>query len=251
MTVASQTCTQLSLDLFPLSTFESIFESNRVNGMSVRFSGRLRRGWYVKMNTRLGTACLVVPAFLETAPHDIKTALVQWAVLTSACGRRRRDRNTSRQRKSCEGSIYGYIDSIGMVSPRVSRADPASFVFKGLRWDLSEVFDTLNTTYFDGSLSSYVRWGISRFRSYQSTRTGANGRRFSIITIATMYNRPDTPRFAIEGIMFHEMLHIAVPPVKRNFRNIIHGPEFKQRERQFPFRAQWLAWEKSLSNRTV
>jgi hypothetical protein len=57
------------------------------------------------------------------------------------------------------------------------------------------------------------------------------------------------PRFAIEGILFHEMLHIAYPPVIRDGRNVIHGPKFKQNERSFPQHKDWVEWEKTSCNR--
>jgi predicted SprT family Zn-dependent metalloprotease len=52
------------------------------------------------------------------------------------------------------------------------------------------------------------------------------------------------PRHAIEGIVFHEMLHIAIPPYKRSGKNVIHGPEFRKAERGFPHFNAWRKWEK-------
>jgi hypothetical protein len=269
MTSFANACTQLSLDLFPAQSFESILASRQIHGMSVMTSGRLRRGWYVKTNRHRGmmsgmmsgttrgttrsmmsgTTHLVVPAFLENAPTDVKTALIEWALLLDRSSSKNRNGKTFELKKEHERLIFSYIESSGMTSPRISHLDPRSFVTRGRRWDLTEVFETLNRTYFNGSLASFVRWGTNRFRSYQSNKTGKNGGTFSVITIATMYNRPDTPRYAIEGIMFHEMLHIAIPPRKGVSRNTIHGTEFKNRERQFPGYAQWHAWEKSIPNR--
>ncbi|NLE01045.1 MAG: hypothetical protein GX640_14350, partial [Fibrobacter sp.] len=66
-----------------------------------------------------------------------------------------------------------------------------------------------------------------------------------LITIAGVYNHPDVPLFAIEAVMYHEMLHIAVPPFKKNGRFVIHGPEFKARERQYASYEKWHEWERS------
>jgi hypothetical protein len=95
-----------------------------------------------------------------------------------------------------------------------------------------------------------VRWGSHPLRSYQSCKRGPAGEKYNLITIGTIYNGPNVPRFAIEGILFHEMLHIAYPPVISNARNVIHGPQFKQRERSFPQYREWFEWEKSRCNRT-
>jgi alpha-N-acetylglucosamine transferase len=41
------------------------------------------------------------------------------------------------------------------------------------------------------------------------------------------------------------MLHIAIPPCKKNGRQIIHGPDFKKAENSLPYIKQWHAWEKN------
>ena len=63
-----------------------------------------------------------------------------------------------------------------------------------------------------------------------------------MITIAGIYNDPTVPRFAIESIMFHEMLHIAIPPFQKNGRNVIHGSAFRQAEKTFPHYHTWRQW---------
>ncbi len=186
---------------------------------------------------------LVVPTYLENAPHDVKNALIDWGLLFH--NPRGGDRTAAARKRELERYVYHHIESHGLPISRTSRFEPGSFESRGCKYDLTEVFDTLNGVYFNTELSSYVRWGKSPFRSYQSIKYDLQGVRRSLITIGAMYNRPDVPRYAVEGIMFHEMLHIAVPPVKRNGRAIIHGADFKRRERSFPFNLQWLAWEKT------
>jgi hypothetical protein len=242
MTFASTACTQLSLELFPPPSFETIISSRRIAGLSVKIGKRLRRGWYVKMNMHSNTRCLVVPFGLENAPAEVKTAVIDWALLLDNSRRRNR---CPAKKKELERLIFRFMESSGMAAPRGSRFHPASFATAGRLYDLAEVFHTLNTAYFNGELASYVRWGKNPLRSYQSVKYAKNGNRFNLITIGRMYDRSDVPRHAVEGIMFHEMLHIAVPPAKSATRNIIHGAEFKRRERLFPYHAQWLAWEKT------
>jgi hypothetical protein len=240
---------QLSLDLFPAPTFEAILDSRRIRSLKVTVSRRLRRGWYAKRSPWSGTCNLVVPAYLENAPHEVKSALIDWTLLFDKSHRRSQRAQTAPLKKQLERLVYRHIESGGLLVPGRSRFDPRTAVTRGCRWDLAEVLDTLNRVYFNGALSSFVRWGKSMTRSYQSNTFDKHGVRCNLITIGTMYDRPDVPRFAIEGIMFHEMLHIAVPPVKHNARNTIHGPDFKCRERQFPHFAQWRAWEKTAFKR--
>ena len=78
-----------------------------------------------------------------------------------------------------------------------------------------------------------------------------SGEPCSVITIAGIYDHPEVPLFAIEGILYHEMLHEAIPPYSRNGRRVIHGPEFNNAERAFPGFVRWREWEKTELHRLV
>jgi len=52
------------------------------------------------------------------------------------------------------------------------------------------------------------------------------------------------PRFFVEYIVFHEMLHQAVPGDDRGSRREHHGPPFRRRERAYPGYARAIAWER-------
>jgi hypothetical protein len=71
------------------------------------------------------------------------------------------------------------------------------------------------------------------------------GNRVNLITIAGVYDLPTVPRFAIEAILHHEMLHIAIPPVRGTGRSVIHGSAFKTAEKKFEHYLKWRAWEKT------
>ena len=66
----------------------------------------------------------------------------------------------------------------------------------------------------------------------------------SIITIAGIYNLPEIPEFAVRSVIFHEMLHIAVPPIIKNGRRVVHGTAFKTAEKRNPDLVKWIFWEK-------
>jgi hypothetical protein len=54
------------------------------------------------------------------------------------------------------------------------------------------------------------------------------------IVISRIFDRPQTPRFLVEYILFHEMLHLRHPVEHRRSRRRVHTREFKQAERAFP-----------------
>jgi hypothetical protein len=241
------TCVQLELDLFPNPSFEDLLAQRNIDTITVVRSRRLRRGWHATINAATQTRVLLVPAFFEDAPAEIKTALVEWTLLLS------RPKNAAyrRRKRNLERLIFSFVESSGRQVRNRSLVDPSAYETRGRIYDLAEVFDTLNKRYFGGDLSSFVRWGRHPFRSFQSCRRDGAGTPYNLITVASMYNRPDAPRCAVEGIMHHEMLHIALPPRSLQGRNVIHGREFRQRERRFPGYRRWIAWEKDVcSGRT-
>jgi hypothetical protein len=154
----------------------------------------------------------------------------------------------SRQKKHLERIIRGYIGTHGTAPQKKSRFDPEQKPAhtRGRIYDLREVFDCVNAISFNGSLSSFLRWGAPRSRtSYHMIKIDPAGNRVNLITIAGVYDLPTIPRFAIEAIMHHEMLHIAIPPVRGNGRSVIHGSAFKAAEKKFTHYPKWRAWEQT------
>lgn len=234
---------QLELPLFPSPSFKELLHQHGTAHVNVIFNNRLKRGWSVRISAFSGKRTLTIPSYFEEAPETVKTALLEWAFLPMT-RRRKKPSATAQRKKQLEHFIWEYVESSGNKSEKKLSIDPGDFQSKGLQYDLQEVFSSLNNVYFNGKLSSYIRWNKSNWRSYQTFFIDKQGKRNSLISIARTYNRRDVPRFAIEGIVFHEILHIAVPPHKSGHRNVIHGREFKRAERQFPFFREWRKWEK-------
>jgi hypothetical protein len=233
----------LELPLFPSPSFNDLLHERGAANLNIIFNKRLKRGWSAKISPFFGKRTLTLPSYFEEAPEKVKSALIEWALLP-ATRRRKKPSSNAQRKKQLEYFIWEYVESSGNKSEKKFSIGPENFQSKGRLYDLQEVFSTLNTVYFNGRLASHIRWNKSNWRSYQTFFVDKQGRRNSLISIARTYNRPDVPRFAIEGIVFHEMLHIVVPPYKRGLQNVIHGAEFKRAERQFPFFREWRKWEK-------
>jgi hypothetical protein len=211
--------------------------------VKVILNSRLKNGWRVKIHSFSGLHAVSVPAYFKDAPENVKEAIIEWALLFPM--KKLRNQSFPLQRKKMlEHMVMEFIAGSGKNHARIRRIESEGFQSKGRLYDLQEIFQSLNSSYFKGNLASYIRWGKSRGRSYQTTFTDSGGKRQNLISIGRIYNAPDVPRYAIEGIVFHEMLHIAIPPYKCNFKNIIHGREFKHAERSFPFFRQWRDWER-------
>jgi predicted metallopeptidase len=52
------------------------------------------------------------------------------------------------------------------------------------------------------------------------------------------------PAFFVDYIVFHEMLHQAIPARQSGSRRQHHGPEFRARERAYPDYEKAIAWER-------
>lgn len=242
MSPCAEACVQLELGLEDAPTFAAILNQRCISNISITSSRRLRRAWRARMNRFTGLRSVEVPSILDDAPREVKDAVIDWALLLS-----RRQSDSRGRRRDLERRVFSYISMLGPKSRNRSNVDPRCFETVGTVYDLREVFDSVNKTYYGGMVASFLRWGKHPLRSFQSVRVGQDGLKYNLITIASMYNRSDVPRCAIEGILHHEMLHIACPPLRRNGRNVIHGREFKAREREFPGYSDWTEWEKHAS----
>ena len=143
----------------------------------------------MKISRSNGHRTLTLPSYLESAPDEIKAALIEWALLPLT--ERRRQSRIQKKQSRIGRRIQSYIKDLDIPHLRMTRVDPVKLEKRtmGCNYDLRLVFDDLNRRYFGGSLSAVLRWGSKcSLTSYQSTRIAADGTRFNLITIAGVYN---------------------------------------------------------------
>jgi hypothetical protein len=123
-----------------------------------------------------------------------------------------------------------------------TRARRAALRPEGVAYDLREIVDDLNQRYFDGRLSAGVTWGRSsggaahhcrRRRATSSLQLGSYSYEDRLIRLHGVLDQPGIPRYVIEAVVFHELLHADMPPVVRKGRRCFHTPEFRRREREY------------------
>ena len=66
------------------------------------------------------------------------------------------------------------------------------------------------------------------------------------IVVSRIFDHPLVPRYAIEYILYHEMLHLKHPVKMRGSRRCVHGKEFQAEEKLFPHLHQAKAFLKTL-----
>ena len=111
----------------------------------------------------------------------------------------------------------------------------------GTALDLREVAEQLNQAYFGGRLRVDVTWGkatgtaghcVPRART-ATLQLGSYSYEDRLVRIHRTLDSPQVPRYVVESVVYHELLHADLPPVVRNGRRYFHTPEFRRRERQF------------------
>src|SRR6267142_1461475 len=66
-----------------------------------------------------------------------------------------------------------------------------------------------------------------------------------LIRIHPNLDRSWVPRYFLQFIIYHEMLHHVIPASRGPGRGLLHPPEFRLREEQFRHYERAIAWEKS------
>ena len=151
-----------------------------------------------------------------------------------------------RSARSASARIDAYVRQNEKAIRAGHRRGPrARLRAQGASWDLREILERINDAYFDGRIEARIGWGRAPAgRSRRTIRMGVYDHQTSTIRIHPALDRPDVPRFFVEYIVFHEMLHQAIPGKDRGRRRQHHGPEFLRRERAYPDYERAVAWER-------
>lgn len=102
---------------------------------------------------------------------------------------------------------------------------------KGHAYDLDAVFEDLNTRFFHGLLARpLMTWSQERARNSLGHFDPAH----NAIVVSRVFDHPGVPPYALEYIVYHEMLHLKHPVRLRGSRRCVHSAEFQMEERLFP-----------------
>jgi predicted metal-dependent hydrolase len=102
---------------------------------------------------------------------------------------------------------------------------------QGHAYNLDWVFDDLNSRFFHGLLA---RPRMTWSRDHARNRLGHYDPAHNAIVVSRVFDHPRVPRYAVEYILYHEMLHLKHPVKLRGSRRCVHSAEFQAEERLFP-----------------
>ena len=101
----------------------------------------------------------------------------------------------------------------------------------GSHYNLEEIFDDLNLRFFHGLMARpQMTWSSNHSRQ----RLGHYDPAHNTIVISRVFDRPQVPRYAVEYLVYHEMLHLRHPVKLRGSRRCVHSAAFQEEEKLFP-----------------
>ena len=101
---------------------------------------------------------------------------------------------------------------------------------RGHVYHLEEIFEDLNVKYFHGLMARpLMTWSTERARN----RLGHYDPAHNAIVVSSVFDHPRVPRYVVEYIVYHEMLHLKHPVKLRGSRRCVHSAEFQAEEKLF------------------
>jgi predicted metal-dependent hydrolase len=187
---------------------------------------------------RQGRLLVRLSDLLEGAPDAVLRALAH--ILLAKMYRRPIDRaQAARYRKYL--ASHEIVRKTHLV--RQMRGRKQLHSARGHFYDLDEVFEKLNTRFFYGLLARpRMSWSRTRTRRILGHYDPAH----NAIVISRVFDQLAVPGYAVEYIVYHEMLHLKHPVRLRGSRRCVHSAEFQAEEKLFPQLAEANAFLKRL-----
>ena len=177
---------------------------------------------------REGKLLVRLSDLLEGAPDPVLQAIAH--ILLAKMYRQPIERShASRYRRYISGNdIAGKAHLIRQIRghKRIASA-------QGLTYNLENIFDDLNTRFF---YSLLARPRMTWSRDHARNRLGHYDPAHNAIVVSRAFDHPRVPFYAVEYIVYHEMLHLKHPVKLRGSRRCVHSTEFQAEEKLFPHR---------------
>jgi hypothetical protein len=201
---------------------------------------RFRR--FTSLNTtirlREGQLFVSLSDLLEGAPESVIRAIAH--ILLAKLYKKPIDptHNLRYKRFSSSAAVTRQTELI-----RGARGNKRFFGPEGHFYHLEEVFDSLNVRFFGGLLG---RPELTWSEGMAKRSLGHYDAAHNTIVVSRVFDRPSSPRYAVEYLLYHEMLHLKHPVKMRGVRRCVHSREFKQDEALFPQLDEAMAFIKRL-----
>jgi predicted metal-dependent hydrolase len=187
---------------------------------------------------RQGRLLVRLSDLLEGAPEAVLRAIAH--ILLAKMYRRPIDRGQAARYRKYLAS-HEIVRKTHLV--RQMRGRKQLHSARGRFYDLDAVFEKLNTRFFYGLLARpRMSWSRTRTRRILGHYDPAH----NAIVISRVFDHFAVPSYAVEYIVYHEMLHLKHPVRLRGNRRCVHSAEFQAEEKLFPQLAEANAFLKRL-----
>jgi hypothetical protein len=98
-------------------------------------------------------------------------------------------------------------------------------------YHLDEIFEELNTKFFYGLMARpRMTWSQNNARNLLGHYDPAH----NTIVVSRVFDQVRVPRYVVEYIVYHEMLHLKHPVKLKGSRRCVHPKQFQEEEKLFP-----------------
>ena len=155
-------------------------------------------------------------------------------------------KNLKRRGRAADGEVRRFMNANLHRVRRTPRTMPA-LVTEGQAYDLGAVYTDINRRFFGGDLKVPITWGRGVGRARRGGLTfGSYDPVLALIRIHPVLDRPEVPRYFLESVVYHEMLHHHMGGVPDSAgRTVYHTRAFREAEARYPRHEDALAWEKA------
>ena len=175
---------------------------------------------------RQGRILVRLSDLLEGAPQTVLHAILH--ILIAKLYHKSIDAAQAARYRKFAGSraVTAKMHVVRQMRGRKRIAGPA-----GRHYHLDEIFDSLNLRFFHGLMARpQMTWSGNR----SHRRLGHYDPAHNTIVVSLIFDHPGVPRYAIEYLVFHEMLHLRHPVKMQGSRRCVHSKEFLAEEKLFP-----------------
>jgi len=174
---------------------------------------------------REGRLLVRISDLLEGAPEPVLRAIAH--ILLAKMYRKPIDReHATRYRRYV--STHHMSEKAHLV--RQMRGRKRITTARGHVYHLEDIFEDLNRKYFYGVMARpLMTWSTERARN----RLGHYDPAHNAIVVSSVFDHPRVPRYVVEYIVYHEMLHLKHPVRLRGSRRCVHSAEFQTEEKLF------------------
>ena len=175
---------------------------------------------------REGKLLVRLSDLLEGAPEPVLRAIAH--ILLAKMYRKPIDRwHSTRYRRYV--SSHDLVEKAHLV--RQLRGRKHIDTADGHVYNLEKIFDDLNLRFFHGLLARpQMTWS----RDHARNSLGHYDPAHNAIVVSRVFDHPRVPRYAVEYIVYHEMLHLKHPVKLRGSRRCVHSAAFQEEEKLFP-----------------